>query len=92
MRVLPPVLIRSLGTVAVTALLAACGSQTPTTASVPTLIPLTLHLGGLDGVKSAALKPQGVPFKDDGTSAVQSVHVKVYEEYSTDGGLSLIHI
>ena len=86
MRVLPPVLIRSLGTVAVTALLAACGSQTPTTASVPTLIPLTLHLGGLDGVKSAALKPQGVPFKDDGTSAVQSVHVKVYEEYSTDGG------
>ncbi|WP_412029082.1 hypothetical protein [Deinococcus yunweiensis] len=85
MPVLPPVLIRSGGTIAMTALLAACGSQISTTASAPALVPLSLDVGNLGSVKSATLKAQGVPFNDDGTSAVQSVHVKVYEEYNTGG-------
>ena len=36
-------------------------------------------------MNSSGLKAQGVPFNDDGSSAVQSVHVKVYTEFSAGG-------
>lgn len=62
---------RPLALVALTAMLAACGAQGPvTTPANAALVDVTLQTQALSG-----LKAQGIPFQDDGTSAVHFVYI-----------------
>lgn len=81
-----PRFARSASLLALTALLAACGSQPSTTVPNSTaLVPVTLSTESLAGLRGAELQPQGVPFNPDGSPAVQSVHVQVFNKYVTGG-------
>ena len=71
-------------------LLAACGTATSTTLVTPdpvamttttdtALVPISLGAGLDASVSSASLKSQGIPFADDGTPAVQTVRVRVFD-------------
>lgn len=84
---------RALGLVVLTAVLASCGTQSPTAAASASsaLVPVQLQAADLTAVHPAGLKPQGVPFNDDGTSTVQSVHVKVYQGYTISGPNAPLH-
>ncbi len=78
---------RSLCLLALTVTLAACGNQSPVAlTSSQDLVSLTLRSDSVSPLTASALMPQGVPFNDDGTPAVQSVRVQVFNNAGDDTG------
>lgn len=71
---------------ALTALLAACGAQTPSaTSGSGDRVALTLRTDLASALSGSALAPQGIPFRDDGKPAVQSVRVQVFVGFPEAG-------